>query len=409
MAAFPPAGPARRGIRPQFYLFVAALGGTSQGFVTVTLGYVLASRGFSVAAVATVIGFRLLPETWRVLFGPLLDLCLDPRLWFLISAAGSALCTAAFGLVPLRPADAIGLDGLALALGVFANLGIVAQAATIGGTADPAVRGKIAGWSQAGNLGGIGIGGGAGLWLAAHLGMIVAAPAIGLWAASCAWPMLLARTPRAGAAVPLSATARMLVREVATLLSTRVGLLAILAVTLPMGLGSFLGLLSSVAADWHASADLTAATTGVLAGLLSVPGCLIGGYLCDRRPPQTILAWSGVVCALGEAAMALAPRSPACFVAFALLNNLLLGCAWAACAAVMFAVLRPAGGGTIGALLGSLCNVPTVAMTFVLGATEARHGVTGMMGIEAVLGVLSAALYGMIARFWRPRPVLAIA
>jgi len=397
-----------RGIAPQLYAFTAALGGATQGFVTVTLGYVLASRGFPVAAIATLVALRLLPETWRIVFGPIIDVSLNPRLWFFIAAGGAALCTLGFGLVPLEQSNMRVLAILTLALGIFANLTIVAQTASIAVTADPDVRGAIAGWSQGGNLAGVGIGGGIGLWLASHAGIAAAAATIALWALICAWPMLIIRTPRPGAVLPLPALARELAGEVRMLVSSRSGAIAILAVTLPMGLGSFLGLLSSVSSDWHASADLTAVTTGALAGLASVPGCLIGGYLCDRYPSQIVLASSALACAIGEAAMAFAPRTPACFVAFTLVNNLLLGFAWAAVAAVIYTTIKPNGGGTIGALLGSLCNLPVVIMTFVLGTAAARYGVTGMMGIEAVAGALSAAVYGLVAWLWRPRAVLAV-
>jgi hypothetical protein len=398
-----------RGIAPQLYAFVASVGGATSGFVTVTLGYVLARQGFPVSAIAALVGLRLLPETWRILFGPLLDISLTPRLWFLISAAGSALCVTSFALVPLHPGNAVFLDILALATGIFANLGIVAQSASIALTADPAVRGRIAGWSQAGNLGGAGVGGGLGLWLASHVGMTTAAGAIAAWVLVCAWPMLIIRTPRPRSGVPLGTQAKALLSAVIGLASSRSGLLVILAVTLPMGLGAFLGLVSSVAAQWHASADLTAATTGAVAGLASVPGCLLGGYLCDRRSPQGVLAWAGLLCALGEGAMALAPRTPVCFVSFILLNNLLLGMAWAAVAGVIFSELKTSSGGTIGALLGGLCNLPLVVMTVLLGAAEARFGVTGMMGLEAVAGAASAMFYGLVAWRWRRGPSLVLA
>ena len=401
------AGSECRAVAPPLYAFIAALGGSTQGFVTVTLGYVLAERGISIGVIATLISLRLFPETWRILFGPLLDISLTPRSWYLISAVGAATCTLLFGLLPVAAPDLWLFYLLALAQGAFANLCIVAQVASIAVTADPAVRGKIAGWSQAGNLGGVGVGGGLGLWLAAHVGLTAAAATIALWALVCAWPMLLIRTPRTGAALPLKALGRDIAREVAAIATTKSGLLAILAVTLPMGLGSFLGLLSSVASRWHASADLTAATTGALAGLASVPGCLIGGYLCDRLSPRLVLACSGFVCAVGELAMALAPKTPQVFVLLTLLNNGLLGIAWAAVAAVIFTSVNPRGGGTIGALLGSLCNLPVVLMTFVLGASEAHYGVEGMMMIEAILGILSAAAYGLVAWLWTmPAPRL---
>jgi hypothetical protein len=116
----------RRAIAPPLYALVAALGGSSQGFVTVTLGYVLAERGVSVAAIATLVGLRLLPETWRILFGPLLDTSLTPRVWYLISAVGVAISTLLFGLLPVSAASLRLFDLLALAQGAFANVSIVA-------------------------------------------------------------------------------------------------------------------------------------------------------------------------------------------------------------------------------------------------------------------------------------------
>src|SRR3954470_19579419 len=329
-----------RPMAPPLYAFVSGLSGVTQGFVTVTLGYVCARNGFTEAAIAAMIGLRLLPETWRLFFGPVLDLSLNPRLWYLISALCAAFLVALFAMIPLQPENAALLSLLALGVGIFANICIVAQAASIAVTTGMDVRGRIAGWAQAGNLGGVGLGGGLGLWLATHFGMDMAALAISACCFVCAWPMLVIRTPRPGRALPFFHVARGLGRSVIELGSTRTGMLTILAVTLPMGLGSFLGLLSSISGDWHAGADLTAATTGVLAGLASVPGCLIGGYLCDRAPPQVVLACSGLVCALGEVAMALGARTPVAFVAFTLLNNFLLGIAWAAVAAVIFVALR---------------------------------------------------------------------
>jgi hypothetical protein len=390
-----------RPVPQQYYALTSAMGGATQGFVTVTLGYVLVAHGFSVATVAGIVALRMFPETWRVLFGPILDLSLNPRLWFIASALAAAVCVGVFAIVPLEPRHSALIGLLALAIGIFANCGIVAQVAAIGVTTRPKERGRIAGWSQSGNLCGVGLGGGAGLWLATHVGMGASATAIAGWCLVCCAPMLVIRTPRPDSGAPLGEVLGGLRAEVVVLAATRNGLLAILAVTLPMGLGSFLSLLSAVAGDWHASADLTASTTGVLAGLASVPGCLIGGYFCHRHPPQIVLACSAMVCALGELAMALGPRSPAAFVFFTLLGNALLGVAWAAVAAIIFVALRGRGGGTIGALLGSLCNLPVVAVTFLLGVAQPRYGSTGMMTIEAMLGIGSAIGYGLVASLWR--------
>ncbi|MBA2935589.1 MFS transporter [Sphingomonas sp. CGMCC 1.13654] len=399
----------RRPIAPPLYLFTGSLAGSTQGFVTVTLGFVLAQRGFTSVAIAGLVGLRLLPETWRVVFGPVLDLSLTPRIWFMLSALAAAACTGLLGFLPLQSADTALLGLLALAMGIFSNICIVAQTAGIAATTAPHERGRIAGWTSGGNLAGVGIGGGIGLWTATHVGTSVSALVIAGWCVLCAWPMLLIRTPRACSAKPLPVVARGLADEVVALASSRRGMLTILSVTLPMGLGAFLGLLPSISGDWHASADLTASTTGVLAGLASVPGCLLGGALCHRRPPQMMLAASSVACALGEIMMALGPRTPLAFVLFTLLNNVLVGVSYATVSAVVYAGLRERASGTIGALLGSLSNVPVVAMTFTLGFVGERAGAAGMMATEAMMGVTAALIYGAMAWLWRPRAAEALA
>lgn len=401
--------PAPRAIAPPLYAFTYATNGVSAGFATVTLGYVLASRGFPVATIAGLVGAYILPSTWRVLIGPVFDLSLTPRHWFILSALGAAISVGSFAVIRLDLGNLTIIGIMVLAMGIFFAMCAVAHTAAIAVTSAPGVRGSIAGWATAGYLGGTGLGGGLGLWLASHIGMPTAALTLAVLCLACAWPMLLIRTPRTGAGLSFPVILSGIGRDALALVATRKGLLTVVAITVPMGQGAFLGLLSSVSTDWGASADLTASTTGVLAGLISVPGSLIGGYLCDRYPSQTVLAWSGVACALGEAAMALAPRTPDAFVGFALVNNLLLGVSYAAVAAVIYIGLKGVSCGTIGSLLGSLCNLPVVVTTLLLGAVSGPYGSTGMMATEAVLGLASAMLYGGLAWLWRPRSLTGLA
>lgn len=393
-----------RAIAPPLYAFTAAVGGIANGFVVVTLGYVLAGRGFSAATIAGFVGLVLLPSTWRVLIGPVVDLSLTARSWFLLSAAGAAIGLALFAAVRLDPDNAWQIGTIALVLGIFYAVCDSARTAAIAITSSPRVRGRIAGWVQAGSLGGTGVGGGVGLWLASHFSMPVAAGTLALLCLACAWPMLLIRTPRAVADLPIAATVRRIGGDALTLVVTRRGLLTVAAVTLPMGQGAFINLLPSIARDWGASADLTATVTGVLAGLIVIPGCVLGGYLCDRMSAQAVLAWSSIVCAGGELAMALGPRTPVAFVAFTLANNLLMGVAYAAVAAAVYVGLRGASGGTVGSTLGSLSNVPLVGVTALLAVMAAPYGSSGMLISEAVVGFVSALAYLGLAWLWRPRP-----
>ena len=86
---------------PVFGMLTLPLG-IQSGFVSVTLGFVLSHHGFSVSAVAGLIGLNLLPSTWRFLVGPFIDVSLTPRFWYLLSSGLLSLSLLAVALVPLE-------------------------------------------------------------------------------------------------------------------------------------------------------------------------------------------------------------------------------------------------------------------------------------------------------------------
>jgi MFS family permease len=178
--------------------------------------------------------------------------------------------------------------------------------------------------------------------------------------------------------------------------------LTILLVTLPAALGAATSLLSGVAGDWHASADLVALMLGVVGGLANLPGCLIGGYLCDRFPRRTVYVLAALACALGEAAMALGPHTPAAFCVFVILNAVLLGAAWASVSAVVFDQLSGRGAATVASVLSSFANLPVSVVTLIVAGFETKHGSTGMLLAEAGIAVAAMAIYGLVAAVWRP-------
>ena len=49
------------------------------------------------------VSLYLLPSSWRFLVGPLLDVSLTPRLWFLLATGAQTLVLLAFALTPLKP------------------------------------------------------------------------------------------------------------------------------------------------------------------------------------------------------------------------------------------------------------------------------------------------------------------
>jgi MFS family permease len=275
--------------------------------------------------------------------------------------------------------------------------------AAVGLTTPHEKRGAVAGWQNCGNLGGVGLGGGLGLWLAEHAGGQGTA-ALGLAALSvaCIGPMLFLRVPPRPPGVPAAEKIADVGRGLWAMARTRAGVLAMIAVTIPAGLGSATSLLSSVAGDWHASADLVALVLGVVTGVANLPGCILGGYLSDIFPRRIAFIWSALAFAAGETAMALGPHTPMAFAFFVVLNAVLLGVAWATVGAVIFDQLTARAAATVSTVLSSLCNVPVVAMTALVGSVEAMHGSTGMLLTEAAVSAGAVAAYALFAWLWKP-------
>ena len=374
-----------------------------------TLGFVLGHHGVSVAAVAGLVSLALLPTTWSFIMGPIVDVSLTPRRWYLIMVTVAAACFVGFALTPMTAAEVPLLGALCFCVSVAAVCAGASVTAAMALTTPPGLRGPIAGWTQTANLGGTGLGGGLGLWIAGHAGESAPALTMAALVLGAATPMLFMRIPpRVAAAAPVERVGE-IGREIWTLARTRTGVLAILVMTLPAALGAAAGLLPAAAGAWRASSDLVALVRGALGGVTTIPGCLLGGYLCRHFQHRTVYWLAALVYAAGLAAMALAPHTPFAFGAFMILNGVILGVSFGALTSVNFAALGPTSPATVSAGLNSLSNVPLLAATLVLGQAEARLGVDGMLLTEAALGAASVAGYALLASHWKAPALSSIA
>ncbi|HEY1880697.1 MAG TPA: MFS transporter, partial [Caulobacteraceae bacterium] len=187
-----------RPLAPPLYGVTTLSPGMMQGLVTVTLGYVLAHRGFTTAEIGALIGLFLLPAALRFVLGPLLDLTLGPRAWMFISILASSLSAVVLAVTPLvrtaMPALAVDI----VAMGVAGNVLYTALGAAMAVTTPDRQRGAVSAWASGGFLAGIGLGGGFGLWLATHAGGFGnAALALAALTLLCATPLVWLRVPPA--------------------------------------------------------------------------------------------------------------------------------------------------------------------------------------------------------------------
>ncbi len=384
--------------------------GVMTGYLSVALAYELTQAGVSVEAVAELVAISFVPQTWKFLWAPVADTTLSRKSWYLLGGLTSAAGIFAMGAVP---ADGKFMP-LLYAVVLLSNFAVTFLAMSVeslmvyGTPAEE--KGRAGGWFQAGNLGGSGLGGGAGLWLAQNLpapwmaGAILAAVC-----ASCCLALLFVGEPPS---TLLHGTyARRLVevfRDLWRACRSRPVLLALLICFLPIGTGAVSGLWSAVADDWHASADTVALVTGALGGIVSAIGCLVGGYVCDRMDRKTAYALYGLLQAGCAVAMALAARTEAMYVVFTTLYAFISGLTYAAFSAVVLEAIGLGAAATKYNLFASLSNMPIAYMTLVAGWAHTRWGSGGMLDTEAaicVLGIVVFAAAAAVTRRGTPRQV----
>ena len=392
-----------RGLPPPLFAVVFLPCGIRAGLVGVTLSYVLAKHGVSLSAIAGLQALGLLPTTWQFFMGPIIDVSLTSKRWYLIAVAVLTACLVAFGLSPLTPAAMPVLDGLGLIAGLSATFVWSAASAVVAHTTPVERRGAAAGWTQVAHMGGAGLGGGLGLWLVTHAGgPHVAILTMAAACLACALPVLLTRVPRHPAGVRLADRARGMAAEIWDFARHRRGVLVIFLLLLPMDMGAATTMLPTVAGHWRATPDMVALVGGVLAGLAVSPGCVLGGYLCTRFPPRYVYLAGSLIFGLGEALMAVLPHTPATFALLGLMNAFLAGLANGPYTGVVYDSMGSKAAATLGSILFSLGQLPLVLVTVVVGAVGARYGADGMLLAEAGLAVISVAAYLVLAVSWRP-------
>jgi hypothetical protein len=371
---------------PFVYLILYLPFGIASGYVTVTLAWLLSHAGANVAAIAALAGMAIIPNTWKVVWSPLVDTTLTAKGWFMIGVVGSAASLAGIALLPLR-VDLLPVFGwLVLASAFAGTLTAIAVDRLMAFDVPDHLKGQAGGWSQAGNLGGVGLGGGAGLWLAQHTGHPwIAGAALAAASLVCAWPLIRIVEPGR------LADGR---RYLAVLVETGRDVLSLIR---PIGSGGLQQLWAAVAKDWGAGADEVALVGGLLSGLVSIPGCIVGGYFADRIDKKRAYSLYGVALSAVAVAMALAPRTELSFLIFACLYNFTVGLCYGAYSAVTLEAIGKGAAATKFNLISSLSNVPILVVTLVDGWAETKFGATGMLYVEAGLGVAGVLVYGLVA------------
>lgn len=392
----PESGP---GQTPNPILFLALLTpfGLSGGYVSVTLASLLADAGIRTAAIATIVAMSVWPQAWKVFWAPAVDTTLTSKAWYVIGAVLVGITILAMAVLPARASSVPLLSILVVISSIASSLTSMASE-TIMASLDDHLKGRASGWSQAGNFAGGGFGGGLGLYLAHHggghwgQGLVLAALSIACISAL----FFVGEPPRLHVQHNLKATLVAVLRDVWLVARSRAGLLVMLLMLLPIGTGSAGGLWSAIAGEWRAGPDLVALVNGVLSGVVSAAGCLLGGYVCDRMDRRAAYCLFGVIVAAASVVMVWAPRTPTMFMLFTLLYAGLVGACFAAYSAVVLEAIGQGAAATKFNLMASISNVPIAAMTSVDGWLHDKGGSGLMLYGEAGAAFAAVGLFAVV-------------
>jgi MFS transporter, PAT family, beta-lactamase induction signal transducer AmpG len=340
---------------------------------------------------------------WKFFWAPVVDLTLNQKKWYLLSGAVSAIGLAAMGFFPATRTGLSALSVLVFLTSLATTVMGMSVESLLAYDTPENLKGRASGWFQAGNLGGYGIGGGLGLFLVERL----AAP----WMASCivGGLCLLCSAALWLVASPVHSLDKSGVvsgfvavfKDLWQLVCDRAGALALILCFLPIGTGAVV--FSAIAGEWRASANTVALISGVLGGVISAVGCLIGGWFCDRMNRKNAYVWFGLLQAASGVAMALLPRTQLMFMVWASVYTLTNGLAYAAFSAFVLEAIGKGAAATKYSALASLSNAPIYFMTNIDGWAHDHWNSTGMFLTESGLALASAVIFIALAKLLLPR------
>ena len=149
---------------------------------------------------------------------------------------------------------------------------------------------------------------------------------------------------------------------------------------------------------------------GYLAGLLSMAGCIVGGYGCNRWGARPAYVGYGLIMAGVALAMAFMPATRAVYLGGSMVYSFATGLTYAAFTAFVLEAIGTGNAATKYNGFASLSNAPIWYMGLLLAAIYTRFGPRNMLVAEAacaVGGVLVFAGAVGLSRMRRPAATAA--
>ena len=394
--------------KPFYIFFLMMPVGISQGFVTVALPFLLTKNGFPVALTAGIVAIGLSANLWRFIWGPIVDISLSLQKWFWISIAASIASLLLICFIPLTIKGAAFISLIVFVSQVAATFTVLPVNGFIAKSIKENKKGEASGWYQAGSLVGIGFGGGFGLWLATHFSIITSGTVLCIVSLLFALTILLFKDIQHVKETTMLNEIKVLGKEIFGLIKIPVALFVMILIIMPIGTGAMANLWSAVAIDWKTGVDTVVLVTGLLTGVVSAIGCVVGGLIADKWGVWVAYLGSGVICALVTILMAVMPYQRVVYITGVLAYGFSMGMIYAAFTAIIFFVIGKKHVVTKYSLLASLGNLPVVYMTTFDGWMHDKFNSRIMLTAEAAVGILFVIIFYLILKRMRYKKLIPL-
>lgn len=372
---------------PITILFLVLPYGTSSGFVSVTLPFLLIQHGFSVATAASITALGISANIWAFVWAPLIDLTLSLHKWYLMGISFCATALVLLCFIPLNNNS----TGLLTAIVLFSQIAATFVSAPVGGfmakTVKEEKKGRAGGWYQAGNLGGLGLGGGAGIWLSVHFSYHTAGIILSILMLVSATALYFVPQVYAEKERTLKEGFKTIAHDVKDLFRSPIVVFTTAMTLTPIGIGAAAYIWSSVANDWKVTPDAVALTTGAMSGCISAIGCVFGGWIADKVGRWWAFFGSGTLMAIVTLVMSISSFTSSTYIIGVLLYAFMQGFAFAAYSAMVLHAIGKGLASTKYALFNSIGNIAPVYMTIFDGWMHDKYNITTMLQGETVLGL----------------------
>jgi len=391
----------RKHTNPFTFLVLVLPCGICGGFVTVTLPYLLVQNGFSVASVAIISSLGISSNVLRFLWGPMTDLTFNLHKWYIFGVILSSITLSLFCFIPLTPYFKATITTLVFVSLVASTFVVSPVGGFMAKTVKKERKGMASGCFQAANLGGTGLGGGAGLWLSTHYSHQAAILVLSFVILCCSLALYWVPQVKAVSDKKILERTKLIGTAIKELVHSPLALFSSILVFTPIGVGAAQFIWSSVAKDWLVSPDTVALVTGAISGFISALGGLTGGFISDKFGRWIAYFGSGAALAAITFLMGISHYVTSTYTIGVLAYAFMCGVNYAAYSAIVLHVIGYGLASTKFALLSSIGNIPLVYMVAIDGWIHDYYSVKMMLFGETLIGFFFILVFLLIMKHYK--------